>query len=74
MRDKKGKFFQLYKVNFTSKRDKSDKRVNVLNKKYWTLKNNVFNIEYKKNKNTSLFSLLSLICERWLYGKKLHRR
>lgn len=72
MSDKKGKFFQLYKVDFTNKRDKSDKRVNVLNKKYWTLKNNVFNIEYKENKNTSLFSLLSLICERWSNGKKIH--
>lgn len=72
MSDKKGMYLKLYKVDFTSRSDKSDKRVNVLNKKYWTLKNNVFNIEYKENKNTSLFSLLSLICERWLNGKKIH--
>ena len=72
MREKKGKFLKRRKVDFTSKRDLREKREILSNKKYWTLKNNVFYIEYKENKNTPLFSLFSLTVKRWLYGKKIY--
>lgn len=70
MREKKGKIFQVYKVDFRNKRDEREKREIFSNKKYQTLKNRVFNPQYLKNKKASLFSLFSLICERWFRGKK----